>query len=195
VLYDHVVELPETVIPFWNGPTWIPTSPSLPHTEIIEAGRKIENRLPIVRELKQGVDAGNEPCEHQHGAGVVATVVNETLEHHQITVGAIAAQQSRDESQNSGARRGPRGGHICPIGSPAKVEGTTMESLPELRAREQEVGREWQWLHDALNAVARAKAEQGDAAALRLMQRQAMVVGQRRVELRMKLAALEGPGR
>ena len=26
-----------------------------------------------------------------------------------------------------------------------------MESLAELRAREEEVGREWQWLHDALN--------------------------------------------
>ena len=57
------------------------------------------------------------------------------------------------------------------------------ESLAEVRAREQEVGREWRWLHDALNAVARARAEQGEAAAFRLMQQQAMVVGQRRVEL------------
>ena len=56
-----------------------------------------------------------------------------------------------------------------------------MESLVELRAREQEVGREWQWIHDALNAVARARAEQGDAAAFRLLQQQSMVVGQRRV--------------
>ena len=54
---------------------------------------------------------------------------------------------------------------------------------------------EWQWLHDALNAVARARAEQGDAAAFRLMQQQAMRVGQRRVELRMKMAALEGRSR
>lgn len=69
-----------------------------------------------------------------------------------------------------------------------------MESLDALRAREDEVSREWQWLHDALNAVARARAEQGDAAAFRLMQAQAMVVGQRRVELRMKMAQLEGPG-
>ena len=30
-----------------------------------------------------------------------------------------------------------------------------MESLAELRAREEEVGREWQWLDDALNTVAR----------------------------------------
>jgi hypothetical protein len=35
------------------------------------------------------------------------------------------------------------------------------------------------------------RAEQGDAAAFRLMQRQAMVVGQRRIELRMKAAQLE----
>ena len=66
-----------------------------------------------------------------------------------------------------------------------------MESLAELRAREEEVGREWQWLHDALNTVARVRAEQGDAAAFRLLQEQAMRVGQRRVELRMQMAALE----
>jgi len=70
-----------------------------------------------------------------------------------------------------------------------------MTNLAELRAREEEVAREWQWLHDALNAVARARAEQGDAAAFRLMQQQAMRVGQRRVELRMSMAALEGQPR
>ena len=69
------------------------------------------------------------------------------------------------------------------------------ESAAELRAREEEVGREWQWIHDALNTIARVSAEQGDAQAFRLMQQQAMVVGQRRVELRMKLAAIEGRGR
>jgi hypothetical protein len=66
-----------------------------------------------------------------------------------------------------------------------------MDSLAELRAREEEVGREWQWLHDALNTVARVRAEQGDAAAFRLLQQQAMRVGQRRVELRVQMAALE----
>jgi hypothetical protein len=69
-----------------------------------------------------------------------------------------------------------------------------MESLEALRAREAEVARQWQWLHDALNQVARARAEQGDAAAFRLMQAQAMAVGQRRVELRMKMPELERPG-
>jgi hypothetical protein len=65
------------------------------------------------------------------------------------------------------------------------------ESLPELRAREEEIGREWQWLHDALNTVARVRAEQGDAVAFRLMQSQAMRIGQRRVELRLAMAELE----
>jgi hypothetical protein len=45
-----------------------------------------------------------------------------------------------------------------------------MSSLKELQSREQEVAREWQWVHDALNAIARVKAEHGDAAAFRLMQ-------------------------
>lgn len=66
------------------------------------------------------------------------------------------------------------------------------ESAAELKAREEEVSREWQWIHEALNTIARARAEQGDAQAFRLMQQQAMRVGQRRVELRMRLSAIEG---
>jgi hypothetical protein len=61
-----------------------------------------------------------------------------------------------------------------------------MDTLTELRAREVEVEREWEWLHDALNV----RAEQGDAQAFRLMQQQAMAVGERRIELRMKMAEL-----
>ena len=68
-----------------------------------------------------------------------------------------------------------------------------MESLAELRAREAEVAREWQWLHDSLNTVARARSENGDAAAFRLMQAQAMRVGQRRIELSLRIAEIEGP--
>ena len=68
-----------------------------------------------------------------------------------------------------------------------------MESLDTVLAREEEVAREWQWLHDALNEVARVRAEHGDAAAFRLMQQQAMLVGQRRIELRMQAAELERP--
>ena len=66
------------------------------------------------------------------------------------------------------------------------------ESLAELRAREDEVGREWKWLVDALNEVARERAEKGEVQAFRLMQHQAMRVGQRRVELQMEMARLEG---
>ena len=65
-----------------------------------------------------------------------------------------------------------------------------MDTLTELRAREVEVEREWEWLHDALNKVARVRAEQGDAQAFRLMQQQAMAMGIRRIELRMKMAEL-----
>ena len=68
-----------------------------------------------------------------------------------------------------------------------------MESLAELRAREEEVGREWEWIHDALNTVARVRAEHGDAVAFRILQQQAMRVGQRRVELRLAIAAREAP--
>jgi hypothetical protein len=68
-----------------------------------------------------------------------------------------------------------------------------MKTLIELRAREAEVEREWTWLHDAINTIARVRAEQGDAAAFGLLQQQAMAVGRRRVELRMQIAAIEGP--
>jgi hypothetical protein len=67
------------------------------------------------------------------------------------------------------------------------------ETLPELRAAEREVAREWQWLYDTLNEIARVRAEHGDAEAFRHMQVQAMVVGQRRIELPMRIAQLEGP--
>lgn len=68
-----------------------------------------------------------------------------------------------------------------------------MDSLAELRARKDEVAREWLWLHDALNTVARVRAEHGDAAAFRLMQTQALRVGKRQVELSLQIAAMEGP--
>ena len=67
------------------------------------------------------------------------------------------------------------------------------DTIAELRAAEREVAREWQWLHDTLNEIARVRAEHGDAEAFRRMQAQAMVVGQRRIELSMRIAQLEGP--
>jgi hypothetical protein len=70
-----------------------------------------------------------------------------------------------------------------------------MESAEALRAREDEVAREWEWLQEAINLVARSKAEQEDADAFRLLQYQAIAVGQRRVEIMLKLAAIEAePG-
>lgn len=65
-----------------------------------------------------------------------------------------------------------------------------MDDLSELRGRQQEIEREWMWLHDTLNEVARVRAEHGDAHAFRLMQAQAMRVGQRRVELDLRIAEL-----
>lgn len=67
-----------------------------------------------------------------------------------------------------------------------------MDSLESLRAREEEVGREWEWLHDVINRVARARADQEDAHAFRILQEQARIVGQRRVALRMQVAKVEG---
>jgi hypothetical protein len=68
------------------------------------------------------------------------------------------------------------------------------QSLLELRAAEAEVAREWRWLRDALNEIARVRAEQGDAQAFRLLQAQAMAVGQRRIELSMRIAEPERIG-
>ena len=65
-----------------------------------------------------------------------------------------------------------------------------METAVELRARDAELEREWRWLVEALNTVARARAENGDAHAFRLMQAQCMAVGQRRVEISLRLAEL-----
>ena len=70
-----------------------------------------------------------------------------------------------------------------------------MEGLAELQAREDELAREWHWLNDTLNKVARVRAEQGEPHAFRLLQAQAMAVGQRRIELSVRIAHLEGPNK
>ena len=41
--------------------------------------------------------------------------------------------------------------------------------------------------------MARVRAENGDTEAFRVMQAQAMRVGQRRIDLSMRIAAIEGP--
>ena len=67
------------------------------------------------------------------------------------------------------------------------------ESITELRAREDEAAHQWQRLHDALNKLARDHAELGEMDAFRLMHEQAMAVGQRRLELSLRIAEFEGP--
>jgi hypothetical protein len=66
------------------------------------------------------------------------------------------------------------------------------DKLTELRIREEEAAREWQWLQDTLNKVARGRAGDDEVHAFRLLQHQAVVVGQRRVELQIEMARLEG---
>ncbi len=70
-----------------------------------------------------------------------------------------------------------------------------MDNLDILRAREEEVGREWEWLHDVIHRVARMRAQQGETQMFRILQEQARIVGQRRVELRLMMAKQEGPVR
>jgi hypothetical protein len=66
------------------------------------------------------------------------------------------------------------------------------DRLLELRIREEEAAREWQWLHDTLNTVARGRTDEEEIHAFRLLQHQAVAVGQRRVELQIEMARLEG---
>jgi hypothetical protein len=67
------------------------------------------------------------------------------------------------------------------------------EPLVALKAREAELAREWQWLVNALHAIAAARAGDSAADAFRLLHDQCMTVGQRRVEMNLRIAALEGP--
>ena len=57
------------------------------------------------------------------------------------------------------------------------------------------MGREWERLHDVIHRVARMRAQQGETQMFRILQEQARIVGQRRVELRLKMAKQEGAER
>ena len=50
-------------------------------------------------------------------------------------------------------------------------------------------------MYDVINRVARARADEENAHGFRILQEQARVVGQRRVELRLKMAKQEGAER
>lgn len=69
----------------------------------------------------------------------------------------------------------------------------TMETLGELRARDAELTREWKWLQDLLYKIARSRAEQQDARMFEMLQHQSLIVGERRVHLRTRMAELAGP--
>ena len=68
-------------------------------------------------------------------------------------------------------------------------------TLPELRARADEIAREWERLHGAINEVARIHAEENVVAAFRVLHDLAMAVGQRRLELELLIASQLGPPR
>lgn len=67
-----------------------------------------------------------------------------------------------------------------------------MESLAELRAREAEVAREHEWMQELIVEIADKMAAERDAQSFRLLCHQSIAVGQRRVELTMRIAELEG---
>ena len=67
--------------------------------------------------------------------------------------------------------------------------------LIELRARADEIGKEWERLHGAINEVARIHAEKNVVAAFRVLHDMAMAVGQRRLELDLPIAPQVGPPR
>lgn len=69
------------------------------------------------------------------------------------------------------------------------------QTLPELRARADEIGQEWLRLHGAINEVARIHAEDGHVEAFRVLHNMAMQVGQRRLELDLLIAAQIGPSK
>jgi hypothetical protein len=69
-----------------------------------------------------------------------------------------------------------------------------MDRMTDLKAREEEVAREWEWLNDTINRVAQLRAEDSETQTFRILQEQVRVDGQRRVELMLEVAHLEKHG-
>lgn len=65
-----------------------------------------------------------------------------------------------------------------------------VETLTELKAREAEVAREWEWLQELLYKVAKMRADQQDTRMFQMLQHQALIVGERRAHLRQRAAEL-----
>lgn len=78
-------------------------------------------------------------------------------------------------------------------GSPFSAEDSCGVSRRIEGTRGEELAREWQWLVDVLNTIASARAERAEPEAFRLLQQQCVAVGQRRVEVNLRIAARTGP--
>jgi hypothetical protein len=69
------------------------------------------------------------------------------------------------------------------------------DTLDELRALERRIEREWWWLNGAIHATAQVRAERstGNLNAFREMQAQVREVDRLRVQIAMRIAAIEAP--
>lgn len=67
-----------------------------------------------------------------------------------------------------------------------------MSSLAELRARQEEVTREWVWLHDAVHTVAASLVGVHDPRPVRMLHGQLLRVGERRLRLEREIAEASG---
>jgi hypothetical protein len=69
------------------------------------------------------------------------------------------------------------------------------DTLEELRARERRIEREWWWLNGAIHATAQVRAERstGNLNAFREMQAQVLEVDRLRVQIALRIAAIEAP--
>jgi hypothetical protein len=71
------------------------------------------------------------------------------------------------------------------------------DTLEELRALERRIERAWWWLNGAIHATAQVRADRtnSDPRAFREMQAQAREVDHLRVQIAMRIAAIEGSRR
>jgi hypothetical protein len=72
-----------------------------------------------------------------------------------------------------------------------ETQGKMPAAREELLALEQQLEREWWWLHGALNAVAKLGRPSADLAMFRNLQ----ALARRRVELSVQIAEKQGPNR
>jgi hypothetical protein len=75
------------------------------------------------------------------------------------------------------------------------MPGRMPDTLEELRALERRIEREWWWLNGAIHASAQVRAEcsTGNLNAFREMQAQVLEVDHLRVQIALRIAAIEAP--